>query len=657
MDVFSVRNIKEMVECVYQFRVATGQYRIRSLCGIVSAAKFILFVTVFLLQGCDGKPLPWQKTNLSQVPTNSLHLELVPPKSISAGKDNFIVSKDRKPIAFGSNSRWKSETPTVDDEVVDFSAGLNESVYLTKSGHIFPAPFSSAQTPPVPTNIAKVFTRRSRYLGVTQNKDLVTWGEYPIDISEAPHNIVDVKMSDNHFLALLSDGSVYASREATADINVLAMPGRMTEQFGILRIASGTKHNLALRADGRVFAWGDNTRGQISVPQIAGKVIDVAAMDETSVALLDSGEMVVWGAPLKTNAHFADIAEIDAKYNQLIVRKRDGTIEVVQAEISINYQHLTDVASVSGDLILSNEGNVYPLFLDASEIPLSARKNIKFIKGADVVFEKEHDAGLRWNIGGPGPWGSVHQPTFPPSGYENYTNPYKGRIQNAVHIALSHDGALTIWGDDHGSGMALPPANLGMLKSVQCGVTHCLALKMNGEVAAWGGNYNRQVDVPSELSTAVDIAAGDSFSVAINTDNKVLAWGGNAYKELNVPEFARPIKQVAADLFSAYALDDLGQVYHWPADNAITPFNSESGPMNSLAVDYSGSGYALDKLGNLYWLNVNDYKIIQVKRELPIVNITASGNLGFITDVAGHVDISGGLRIPAELGEIISVQN
>src|SRR5712664_4071975 len=62
-----------------------------------------------------------------------------------------------------------------------------------------------------------------------------------------------------------------------------------------LAIAAGWKHSLALKSDGRVVAWGDNSSGQSTVPANLTGVIAIAAGGSHSLALKSNGTVVAWG--------------------------------------------------------------------------------------------------------------------------------------------------------------------------------------------------------------------------------------------------------------------------------------------------------------------------------------------------------------------------
>ena len=59
------------------------------------------------------------------------------------------------------------------------------------------------------------------------------------------------------------------------------------------------------------------------------------------------------------------------------------------------------------------------------------------------------------------------------------------------------------------------PVGLAGVRSVVGGVDHCLALKSDGTVVAWGDNYSGQTSVPVGLSAVIAIAAGNEFSLAL----------------------------------------------------------------------------------------------------------------------------------------------
>src|SRR5436190_288209 len=67
-------------------------------------------------------------------------------------------------------------------------------------------------------------------------------------------------------------------------------------QSGVVAIATGSHHTMALKNDGTVVAWGYNGYGQTTVPAAAQSgVMAIAAGVYHTVALKNDGSVVAWG--------------------------------------------------------------------------------------------------------------------------------------------------------------------------------------------------------------------------------------------------------------------------------------------------------------------------------------------------------------------------
>src|SRR4029078_7216253 len=85
-------------------------------------------------------------------------------------------------------------------------------------------------------------------------------------------------------------------------------PGQVTSLNHIIALAAGNSHSLALKSDGTVWSWGDNSAGQLGISTSAGKslspvqtqdldsIISVAAASYQTVAIGANGSLFGWGA-------------------------------------------------------------------------------------------------------------------------------------------------------------------------------------------------------------------------------------------------------------------------------------------------------------------------------------------------------------------------
>lgn len=110
-------------------------------------------------------------------------------------------------------------------------------------------------------------------------------------------------------------------------------------------------------------------------------------------------------------------------------------------------------------------------------------------------------------------------------------------------LALKNDGAIWAWGGNWlgalGDGTTIhrniPVQVVGLSAAiaVSAGGNHSLALKRDGTVWAWGGNTNNLTAVQvSGLTDVISISAGDGHSLALKRDGTVWAWGNNYYGQL-----------------------------------------------------------------------------------------------------------------------------
>jgi uncharacterized repeat protein (TIGR01451 family) len=143
---------------------------------------------------------------------------------------------------------------------------------------------------------------------------------------------------------------------------------------GVIAIAAGTSHSLALKADGTVVAWGINQFGQSSVPADLSGVTAIAAGIYHSLALKSDGTVVAWGwnayGQSSVPADLSGVTAIAAGQNHSLALKNDGTIvgwgSNVYGQISVpsglsgvtaiaagTYHNLALVSSAAPDLAIT----------------------------------------------------------------------------------------------------------------------------------------------------------------------------------------------------------------------------------------------------------------------------------------------------------------
>jgi alpha-tubulin suppressor-like RCC1 family protein len=221
-------------------------------------------------------------------------------------------------------------TTNVPDTVKDVravSAGWDHTLAIAADSSLLDWGNDSEAPPSGLTNVIAIAAGYRHNLAVLSDGTVVTWGAsaWKAPLPDGLSNIVAVSANGDddgeQSLALARDGSVYSFGD------VSDVPGDLTNAIAI---AAGGWHNMALRSDGTVTAWGDDSFNQTDVPDGLTNVIAIAAGDWHSLALKADGTVVGWG--------FADVGAIDipegltnviaisaGQYYSLALKK-DGTV-------------------------------------------------------------------------------------------------------------------------------------------------------------------------------------------------------------------------------------------------------------------------------------------------------------------------------------------
>lgn len=154
-------------------------------------------------------------------------------------------------------------------------------------------------------------------LGPSVTPSSSSYSQSPVQVTGLPAGIVAIAARGGNGLALASDGSVWAwgadgSGQLGSSVATMcgsypcsAMPLQVAGLSGITSIASGGAYNLALTQGGTVYAWGDNSNGNLgdgsttssaSPVQVSGLTnITVIAAGTHDLALTGSGQVYAWG--------------------------------------------------------------------------------------------------------------------------------------------------------------------------------------------------------------------------------------------------------------------------------------------------------------------------------------------------------------------------
>ena len=377
-------------------------------------------------------------------------------------------------------------------------------------------------------------------------------------------------------------------------------------------VSSGNRHGIALRADGGVRTWGDDSAGQLGLgrtlqaqaPAVVAGISNVRRVASGSthvVALLNDGTVWAWGEN--------DVGQLG-----------DGTTVSRSAPATVaNLSNVRDIASgTDHSLALKSDGTVWSwgvnyhgelgyddTVLTPAQVPgLPTITAIAAGNGFSLALAAD---GTVWG------WGENDQGQL---GDGTHLAPYTGRsdarrvvgmpaVVTSIAagaqfgLAITADGRVFGWGRNDagelGNGTTVEsdspvqvPGISGAL-AVSGGDDHTLVVLSDGTMMSWGDGYSGELGdgVGNPTTTPVRVAgltnifatsAAVFFSVALARDGSVYAWGDNTFGELadgtNTNRIAPQrvsglpvISSISAGGYHAFAVAADGHIYAWGAND------------------------------------------------------------------------------------------
>lgn len=268
---------------------------------------------------------------------------------------------------------------------------------------------------------------------------------------------------------------------------VLGIPPAVTS--GVIAVAAGGSHALALKADGSVIAWGESGSGQLEVPPEASSgVVAIDAGYVHSLALKADGTVLTWGGrgvaglDVVPPAAQRDVIAIDAGHNFSMALKRDGS-----------------VVTWGG-----STGQV--------EVPPAARSGVIAIRGGIIHSSalKADGSVIVWT---PGDSWLEEQLKAP---LEASTGVVAIASGGWIVLALKSDGSVIGWGDNENDQASIPQEAKNGVIAIDASIQHAVALKSNGAVIAWGQDGLGPVTVPPRYSSGVlSVSAGRGYTLVL----------------------------------------------------------------------------------------------------------------------------------------------
>jgi len=239
---------------------------------------------------------------------------------------------------------------------------------------------------------------------VWENSELERTNSYQFYKVDGIKDVIKIANGKLHSLALCSDGSVWAWGDNTygqlgdGTNENREFPVKVQKLKDIMLIACGVTHSLAVDKNGDLWSWGDNeyyqlgyrSSGNVLIPTKVnniGKVVDIACGSVHSLTLTEDGNVWAWGSNTINQLGIEGVEFFDAP------QKIEGLKEI--KDISCGYEH---------SLALDKYGYVWE-WGGSSRISKFSTKIKDFSEVLKVACGPNHSIALK-NDGSVWAWGS-----------------------------------------------------------------------------------------------------------------------------------------------------------------------------------------------------------------------------------------------------------
>ncbi|RKG69114.1 hypothetical protein D7V80_09945 [Corallococcus sp. CA054B] len=377
-----------------------------------------------------------------------------------------------------------------------------------------------------------------------------------------------------HSLAVKNDGVVWSwgqntdgqLGQGTASASPQPTPLPITLPRRMTAVAAGSGHSLALDETGHVWAWGRNDKGQAGglpanarvlaptqVPALSG-ITAISARADLSLAVDANGDLWAWGQNTdgELGQGMADTAAHAVPVKVVVPALAAGDA-YLPAGPTANPQDIYKFTKVAAGghhvLALTRSGRVWSWGRNASsqvgtneatEAPVLTPTLLRFESlVADIAAGEHHsllvDTGDRkpwaWGLNTSGQasrtWNGLDQPVTPfptyPQGWTFMGSAIAAGDAFSLFIGAPNVGQIRAWGDNvfgqvgDGSGLRQPEpvavrqykepyglADTEYMLAISAGARHALAVH-NGcpAIWAWGDNSQGQLGLPGGVSAPV----------------------------------------------------------------------------------------------------------------------------------------------------------
>ncbi len=464
-------------------------------------------------------------------------------------------------------------------------------------------------------------------------------------------NIIAVYGNTYAFAALRTNGSVVtwgdnssgAAQQKWSGGAVGSVAASLTA--GVTKIYMNSQAMTALKSDGTVVTWGNNSYGGNSSTVTLTNVVDIYSNQYVFAALKSDGSVQTWGSSsygsdssTVTSSINSNVVSVNMGYRAGAVLKKDGSV-ITWGDTTYGGNSSSVSSSLSSGVVVIYTDNEYTY---------AALKN----NGSIVVWGQTAYGG---------------NPHIAASSV-NLTNVVSVCNHTSVYAALKLDGSVVTWGITSNGTSTAENVTLSTAKIVKiCSSSYSFAaLTSTGNVITWGygpyGGDSSAVTASITDSNVVAIYSTTYAYAALKKNGQVITWGnstngGNSTSVAN--DISANVVAVYSTQSSFAALRKDGKVIVWGytlyggASNVYIASTSGTksiagGNLNSGITAINNTVFAFAAIQNTiatsfdlsasYYTDNDRYDILRNKENRRRTNLTTLNNNVFTLSSARDIE-------------------
>jgi alpha-tubulin suppressor-like RCC1 family protein len=506
---------------------------------------------------------------------------------------------------------------------------------------------------------------------------------FPVQPIGMSRDVDDVSAGLDHTCAVKTDGSLWCwggnDRGQLGDgTNVGKVIPKRIFTSGIKKVSAGAKYTCAIKNDSSLWCWGENNSGQLGLGIIGG-YYTIPQHVTNDVIRVSTGWSSVAGHTCAVKSDGSIFCWGNNSYGQLGNGSFGNNISSPSSDIYVDafYNRLTDIYHFSvglshtcavdnsnqiwcwgnnyyGQLGIGKDSNYYQTYYRfPRQVTLVGKvKGVSAGYSSTCVIKQDNSLWC---------WGGNDSGQLGDGTFINRTFPHMKITDNVLQIsanqyhtcAIIYDNSLWCWGRNlygqlglgfSGGNINTPQKVTEEVASVSVGENHTCSMKQDNSPLCWGDNQLGQLGdgtniqrlspYPVKISDIfISVSSGDAHTCALMSDRSVWCWGYNYYGQLGIGsstsycggwyDCKNPAKimdgvvQFSAGGYHTCAVKTDGSLWCWGYNgygqlgdgtytNRDTPFQIMSSEVSSVAL----GGYhtcAIKRDGSLWCWGRNNY--------------------------------------------------